>query len=74
LLLVFFSWRRFAKPRTPYQNSPVKNLGNDREGHPSVVISWVNPYDSLLQISIQTSHDSLRNYRTLVSLTDPNAS
>lgn len=51
----------------------VKNLGNDREGHPSVVISWVNPFDSLRQISIQTSHDSIRNYRTLVSLTDPNA-
>ncbi|RYZ29506.1 MAG: hypothetical protein EOO10_06105 [Chitinophagaceae bacterium] len=25
------------------------------------------------QISIQTSHDSLKNYRTLISLTDPNA-
>ena len=51
----------------------VKNLGNDREGNPSVVISWVNKFDSLKQISIQTSHDSIRNYRTLVSLTDPNA-
>jgi hypothetical protein len=51
----------------------VKNLGNDREGNASIVISWVNNFDSLLQISIQTSHDSLRNYRTLVSLTDPNA-
>lgn len=51
----------------------VKNLGNDRDGHPSVVISWVNPFDLLKQISIQTSHDSLRNYRTLITLTDPNA-
>lgn len=51
----------------------VKNLGNDREGRPSVVVSWVNPFDSLKQISIQTSHDSIRNYRTLISLTDPNA-
>jgi hypothetical protein len=51
----------------------VKNLGNDREGHPSIVISWVNPFDSLKQLSIQTSHDSIRNYRTLISLTDPNA-
>lgn len=51
----------------------VKNLGNDREGNPSIVISWVNRYDSLKQISIQTSHDSLKNYRTLISLTDPNA-
>ena len=51
----------------------VKNLGNDREGRPSVVISWVNPFDTLKQISIQTSHDSIRNYRTLITLTDPNA-
>jgi hypothetical protein len=33
----------------------------------------VNPYESAKQISIQTSHDSLRNYRTLISMTDPNA-
>ncbi len=51
----------------------VKNLGNDRDGNPSIVISWVNRYDTLKQISIQTSHDSLKNYRTLISLTDPNA-
>lgn len=40
---------------------------------PSIVISWVNKYDTLSQISIQTSHDSLKNYHTLISLTDPNA-
>jgi hypothetical protein len=51
----------------------VKNLGNDQEGRASIVVSWVNPFDSLMQISIQSSHDSLRNYRTLISLTDPNA-
>lgn len=51
----------------------VKNLGYDRNGSPSVVISWVNRFDSLKQVSIQTSHDSIRNYRTLISLTDPNA-
>lgn len=51
----------------------VKNLGFDREGLPSIVISWVNPFDSLKQVSIQTSHDSVRSYRTLISLTDPNA-
>lgn len=51
----------------------VRNLGFDRDGNPSIVISWINKYDSLNQISIQTSHDSLKNYRTLISLTDPNA-
>lgn len=51
----------------------VSNLGNDKEGNARIVIGWVNNYDSLKQISIQTSHDSLKNYRTLISLTDPNA-
>ena len=51
----------------------VRNIGLDREGKPNIVISWVNKFDSLSQISIQTSHDSLRYYRTLISLTDPNA-
>jgi hypothetical protein len=51
----------------------VTNLGNDAQGNARVVIGWVNNYDSLKQISIQTSHDSLKNYRTLISLTDPNA-
>ena len=51
----------------------VNNLGNDAQGHARIVISWVNSYDSLKQINIQTSHDSLKNYRTLVSMADPNA-
>ena len=54
-------------------NFHVNNLGNDANGNARIVISWVNQYDSLKQINIQTSHDSLKNYRTLVSMTDPNA-
>ncbi len=51
----------------------VNNLGADTEGNARIVIGWVNPYDSLKQISIQTSHDSLKNYRTLINIADPNA-
>jgi hypothetical protein len=51
----------------------VNNLGNDAEGNARIVVGWVNNYDSLKQISVQTSHDSLKNYRTLVSIADPNA-
>lgn len=51
----------------------VRNLGANAAGNPRIIISWVNRYDSLAQISIQTSHDSLRYYRTLISMTDPNA-
>lgn len=68
---IFFASLSFGQDTLP--KFTVKNLGNDKDGNPSIVISWVNNYDSLRQISIQTSHDSLRGYRTLISLTDPNA-
>ena len=68
---VFFFSLSYGQDTLP--KFTVRNLGNDREGRPSVVISWVNPFDTLKQISIQTSHDSIRNYRTLITLTDPNA-
>lgn len=51
----------------------VKNMGMDAEGNARIIVGWVNNYDSLKQISVQVSHDSLKNYRTLVSIADPNA-
>lgn len=51
----------------------VKNMGSDAEGNARIVIGWVNNYDSLRQLNVQTSHDSLKNYRTLISIADPNA-
>lgn len=42
-------------------------------GNGNIIISWTNNHESLKQISIQTSHDSLRSYRTLLSVTDPNS-
>lgn len=46
----------------------VKDLGKDR-----YVIGWINNYPLVKQISIQRSHDSLKNFRTIMSVTDPNA-
>jgi hypothetical protein len=46
----------------------VKNVGNNR-----IIIGWVNNYGLVKQISIQSSHDSLKNYKTIMSVTDPNA-
>lgn len=63
----------FAHSQDTLPKFSVTNLGNDAEGRFRVAIGWYNNYDSLKQISIQTSHDSLKNYRTLISLTDPNA-
>ena len=63
----------FANSQDTLPKFSVTNLGNTPEGNARIAIGWFNNYDSLRQISIQTSHDSLKNYRTLISLTDPNA-
>lgn len=37
-----------------------------------IVISWTNNYTKISQISIQRSTDSLRNFKTIVTVPDPN--
>jgi hypothetical protein len=46
----------------------VKNIGNNR-----VIISWTNTYGLVKQIGIQRSADSLKNYKTILSVPDPMA-
>lgn len=46
----------------------VKNAGKNR-----FIIGWVNNYPLVKQIGIQRSHDSLKNFKTILSVTDPNA-
>jgi hypothetical protein len=45
----------------------VVNKGNNR-----VVISWNNKFPQLKQISIQRSTDSLSNFKSLLTVPDPN--
>jgi hypothetical protein len=44
----------------------VKNIGNKH-----IVISWRNNYPIIKQISIQRSPDSLKNFKTIMSVADP---
>ncbi len=45
----------------------VVNKGKDR-----IIISWTNPYgESIRQLSIQRSFDSLKNYKTILTVPDP---
>lgn len=46
----------------------VKYMGNNR-----VIIGWVNNYPVTKQISIQRSHDSLKNFKTIMTVADPTA-
>ena len=36
-----------------------------------VIVSWVNPFDSMVQLNIQRSPDSLRNFKTILTVPDP---
>jgi len=45
----------------------VKNVGKNR-----FIIGWVNNYPVVKQIGIQRSHDSLKNFKTILTVTDPN--
>ena len=47
-------------------NFSVKNVGNNR-----IIISWLNKYQLVKQISIQRSYDSLKNYKTILTVPDP---
>lgn len=47
-------------------NFSLKSVGNNR-----VVISWINRFESTNQISIQRSFDSLKNFKTILTIADP---
>jgi hypothetical protein len=44
----------------------VKNIGNNR-----IVIDWTNTFETIRQISIQRSFDSLKNFKTILTVPDP---
>ena len=46
----------------------VTNAGPNRN-----IVGWVNNYGMVKQISVQRSFDSLTNFKTVLSVTDPNA-
>ena len=63
----FFSQEAAAQQDT-LPHFSVKNAGGNR-----VIIGWINTIADMKQISIQRSHDSLRNYKTILSVADPKA-
>lgn len=66
ILLFFTATGAFAQDTLP--KFSVKNVGNNR-----IIIGWINNYPVVKQISIQRSHDSLKNYKTILSVADPAA-
>ena len=66
LFLLLFSLSLTAQDTLP--KFSVRAAGNNR-----VIIGWVNPFPNISQISIQRSFDSLRNYKTILTVADPKA-
>lgn len=51
--------------------NPLPEFSVTTRGKGKTIIGWVNAYPKVSQISIQRSYDSLRNYRTILTVPDP---
>ncbi len=66
LCFLFLSFTINAQDTLP--KFSVRNVGNNR-----IILGWINEFPNIRQISIQRSHDSLKNYKTILSVADPKA-
>src|ERR1700754_31187 len=51
--------------------NPLPEFSVTTRGNGKVIIGWYNAYPKVTQISIQRSYDSLRNYKTILTVPDP---
>ena len=72
LVLLQLSYTGFSQTAPAVQDTlpkfSLRNVGGNR-----IIVGWVNNYELVKQISIQRSFDSLGIYKTVLSVTDPNA-
>jgi hypothetical protein len=50
---------------------PLPDFSVTTGGNGKIIIGWNNGYQNITQISIQRSFDSLRNYKTILTVPDP---
>lgn len=53
------------------QTKPLPEFSVTTPGNGKIIIGWLNTYPVVTQISIQRSFDSLRNYKTILTVPDP---
>jgi len=65
-LLIFFAsdFTLYAQDTLP--NFTLRNIGENR-----IVVGWINNFQNVRQINIQRSHDSLKNFKTILAVADP---
>jgi len=65
-IFVLASLQNFAQDTLP--RFTVTTAGANRS-----IVGWVNTYGLVKQISVQRSFDSLNNFKTILSVADPNS-
>lgn len=68
ILALFLGVVHAASAQDTLPKFSLRNVGGNR-----IIIGWVNPFTDINQISIQRSFDSLKNYKTILSVADPKA-
>jgi len=66
LLLVLFTGGKALVAQDTLPKFSVKNVGGNR-----IVIGWVNKFETVRQITIQRSFDSLKNFKSILTVADP---
>lgn len=66
LLVVFMAVSAVSKAQDTLPGFTIKDLGQNR-----IAVSWVNPFDACIQLNVQRSFDSARNFRTIFSTPSP---
>jgi hypothetical protein len=66
LIFLFFVLTGSLNAQDTLPKFSVRNVGANR-----YIISWVNTFETVKQISIQRSFDSLNNYKTILTVPDP---
>lgn len=64
LLTLYTGSSLFAQDTLP--KFTLKNVGKNR-----IVVSWTNPFPTIAQLSIQRSYDSIKGYKTIMTMADP---
>src|SRR5436190_17933109 len=66
LFLVLFASGKALIAQDTHPKFSVKNVGGNR-----IVIGWVNKFETVRQITIQRSFDSLKNFKSILTVADP---
>lgn len=69
-VLIFFLFITclYLQAQDTLPNFSVNNVGHNR-----IIIGWTNTFETIRQIGIQRSFDSLKNFKTILTVPDPSS-